>query len=449
MVQYWFSGSKHTVKAVPHGNAKNNKLPFRRTRESTKDKLRAAVSTKEPRQAYHDTKAVIGNMMDLPSTSSAPRDPMQASNFRKISKQTSSTSQSGLTKCQDHADPLFAVLLQCKEQQANLDTAFVREVRCAPEPEIVCCTQQQLLDIERFCCNSQHFSVLGVDPSFNIGKFCYTLTTYRHLMIVNKLTGKHPVMIGPILFHMRKLESSYKLLASTMVDLHPNLSGLLSFGTDGEINVAKAFSSQFIFAVHMRCKKHLEANIESALVRFGIPQSIRREILLDIFGTRDSQTQFFGIADASNASDFDNKLKHVEVKWAQAHPTGAQFVDWFRCHAAKVIKDCMLRPLREQCQLGSPPEYFYNNGNESMNKLCQKWCKDSKGAKQLDLGEATSELRNLVAQRQMDVEDAVFGSGPFKVIPEYHQLTVSSTEFRDMSAEQRLAAVRRFNKVIN
>jgi hypothetical protein len=337
------------VKAVPHGNAKNNKLPFRRTWESTKDKLRAAVSTKEPRQAYHDTKAVIGNMMDLPSTSSAPRDPMQASNFRKISKQTSSTSQSGLTKCQDHADPLFAVLLQCKEQQANLDTAFVREVRCAPEPEIVCCTQQQLLDIERFCCNSQHFSVLGVNPSFNIGKFCYTLTTYRHLMIVNKLTGKHPVMIGPILFHMRKLESSYKLLASTMVDLHPNLSGLLSFGTDGEINVAKAFSSQFIFAVHMRCKKHLEANIESALVRFGIPQSIRREILLDIFGTRDSQTQFFGIADASNASDFDNKLKHVEVKWAQAHPTGAQFVDWFRCHAAKVIKDCMLRPLREQC----------------------------------------------------------------------------------------------------
>jgi hypothetical protein len=108
------------------------------------------------------------------------------------------------------------------------------------------------------------------------------------------------------------------------------------------------------------------------------------------------------------------------VKWAEAHPAGTQFVDWFRCHAATVIKDCMLRPLREQCQLGSPPEYFYSNGNESMNKPCQKWCKDSKGAKQLDLGEATSELRNLVAQRQMDVEDAVFGSGPFKVIPKYH-----------------------------
>lgn len=108
----------------------------------------------------------------------------------------------------------------------------------------------------------------------------------------------------------------------------------------------------------------------------------------------------------------------------------------------------MLRPLREQCQLGSPPDYFYNNANESMNKLCQKWCKESKGARQLNLSEATCELRNLVAQRQMDVEDAVFGSGPFKVIPEYQHLVVNSTEFRDMSVEQRLTAVRRFNKVI-
>ena len=96
-----------------------------------------------------------------------------------------------------------------------------------------------------FCCDPQHFTVLGVDPSFNVGKFCYTLTTYRHLMVVDKVTGKNPVMIGPVLFHMRKLESSYKLLASTMVNLNPNLSGLLSFGTDGELNIGKAFSFFF------------------------------------------------------------------------------------------------------------------------------------------------------------------------------------------------------------
>ena len=448
MVQYWFDGDKHEVKPVPHGNAKKNKMPFRRTRESTKDKLRVAATTMQPKRAYNQTKAAIGKTSDLPSIAAAPRDPMQAKNFRKMtSKQSHQSIQSNCIDYQDHCDPLFAVLLQCKQQQGDLNTAFVREVRCAPEPEVVCATEQQLTDIQRFCCNPQHFTVLGVDPSFNIGKFCYTLTTYRNLMVVDKVTGKHPVMIGPILFHMRKLESSYKLLTSTMVNLNPNLSGLLSFGTDGEHNVAKAFSDQFIFAVHMRCKKHLEDNIESAMVRIGIPAKIRREMLLDVFGAQEGGTQYFGLSDAVNASDFDEKLVLVEQKWAEAHPLGLEFAEWFRRNSVGVMKDSMLRPLREQCQLGSPPDFYYNNGNESMNKLYQKWCKESSGGRQLDMSEATGEMRALVAQRQMDVEDAIFGVGPYKVIPEFQHLGVDPAVFRNMSKEQRLAAVKRFNKV--
>lgn len=447
MVQYWFDGVQHEVKPVPHGNAKKNRLPFQRTRESTKEKLRAATATMQPKRAYNQTKAAIGNTSDLPSVAAAPRDPMQAKNFRKVSGKRSHNSSQSTSGSEDHSDPLFAVLLQCKEQQGDLNTAFVREVRCAPEPEIVCATQQQLTDIERFCCNPEHFTVLGVDPSFNVGKFCYTITTYRHPMVVDKVTGKHPVMIGPILFHMMKLQSSYKLLTSTMVNLNPKLSGLLSFGTDGEINVAKAFSDQFIFAVHMRCKKHLEDNIDSAMVRIGIPAKVRREILLDIFGAQEGETQYFGLADAISASDFDEKLVLVEQKWAEAHPLGLQFAEWFRRNSVGVMKDSMLRPLREQCQLGSPPDFYYNNGNESMNKLYQNWCQESSGKRQLELSEATTEMRTLVAQRQMDVEDAVFGLGPYKLIPEFEHLGVDSREFRNMSKEQRVAAVKCFNKV--
>ena len=115
---------------------------------------------------------------------------MQAKNFRKISSKPSKSIQSDKSDNHNHCDPLFAVLLQCKEQQGDLNTAFVQEVRCAPEPEVVCATQQQLTDIGRFCCDPQHFTVLGVGPSFNVGKFCYTLTTYRHLIVVDKVTGK-------------------------------------------------------------------------------------------------------------------------------------------------------------------------------------------------------------------------------------------------------------------
>ena len=67
----------------------------------------------------------------------------------------------------------------------------------------------------------------------------------------------------------------------------------------------------------------------------------------------------------------------------------------------------MLRPLREQFQLGSLPDFYYNNGNESMNKVYQKWCKESLGKRQLSMSEATREMRALVAQPQMDVEDTI------------------------------------------
>lgn len=56
-------------------------------------------------------------------------------------------------------------------------------------------------------------------------------------------------------------------------------------------------------------------------------------------------------------------------------------------------------------------------------------------------------MRALVAQRQMDVEDAIFGVDPYKVIPEFQHLAVDPTVFRSMSKEQRLAVIKRFNKV--
>lgn len=54
------------------------------------------------------------------------------------------------------------------------------------------------------------------------------------------------------------------------------------------------------------------------------------------------------------------------------------------------------------------------------------------------MSEATVEMRALAAQRQMNVEDAIFGVGPYKVIPEFQLLGVDPAVFRNMSKEQRL-----------
>ena len=48
-------------------------------------------------------------------------------------------------------------------------------------------TDQQLFDVERFCASSGfHNSVLGIDPTFNLGDFYVTVTTYENLMLKNQ-----------------------------------------------------------------------------------------------------------------------------------------------------------------------------------------------------------------------------------------------------------------------
>ena len=59
---------------------------------------------------------------------------------------------------------LYAVMLQCKSTEGS--EHFIQDVTCAPEPMAVLATDQQLLDIERFCRDPLKFSTVGIDPTF-------------------------------------------------------------------------------------------------------------------------------------------------------------------------------------------------------------------------------------------------------------------------------------------
>lgn len=57
----------------------------------------------------------------------------------------------------------------CKKSSGS--QVYVRSVEAAPEPMCILTTDQQLSDMERFCTNDP-FSVVSVDPTFNLGPFC-------------------------------------------------------------------------------------------------------------------------------------------------------------------------------------------------------------------------------------------------------------------------------------
>ena len=73
-----------------------------------------------------------------------------------------------------------------------------------PKPAIVLACDQQLCDLDRFCCDPSEFSALTIDPTFSLGDFDVTPTAYHHLLLHSKHTNKPPVCLGPIMVHYRK-----------------------------------------------------------------------------------------------------------------------------------------------------------------------------------------------------------------------------------------------------
>ena len=104
-------------------------------------------------------------------------------------------------------------MLECKLAQGKGEL-FVEDVKAAPEPQSVLFYQWQVDDLVHFCTNNSNFSVLTVDTTFNLGDFFVTPMTY-HLFLECIHTGKHPIMIGPMLVHQRMQFATFNYFAST------------------------------------------------------------------------------------------------------------------------------------------------------------------------------------------------------------------------------------------
>ena len=165
--------------------------------------IKAELQHNKPKEAVHKVFSQKGGLLEAQSISELPRGRTQAYNLKKsMQKEQLSPHTSMGTR-----DMLYVVMEQCKS--AEKEDIFVQDVTCAPEPMAVLCSAQQLNDVVRFCCDSYNFSILGVDPTFNLGDFSVTPTVYRHLLLQDPRTGKSPLLLGPTLVHYRKQFRSY------------------------------------------------------------------------------------------------------------------------------------------------------------------------------------------------------------------------------------------------
>ena len=201
---------------------------------------------------------------------------------------------------------------------------------------------EQLDDIAKFCSNTAHFGIFQADPTFNLGLFSVTTTQYEHLLLLNRRSGKHPVMVGPIMVHQRKEKSTYKILADDMVARKPKLRNLLALGTDRKVALSDAFLDVCQGAKHLICFNHFQNNITDHL----------KSVPLALVGT----TLEEGIVDSDDVEEFDARLHSIRSTWEKRIGNkGIAFHDWFVKYKSNLMKEHLLKPVRIDAGLGNPP----------------------------------------------------------------------------------------------
>ena len=361
ILQFVYHGNLPPPKPKPHGNSKTGGI-YVRTSKSTREKILTNADLK-PKEAFDGAFDSAGGL-DAESMCFIPRNMKQVYNTTQT--------KTSLVKASKEKDDLFSIIEKCKAQQ-SLTNPFIRSIQAAPEPMCVCVTDRQLTEMEKILINPSEASVLGVDPTFNLGKFLVTVSTYKHLQLQHKRTGNSPTMIGPILIHQRKLPSSYSYLASTCTSLRPALREILFIGTDDEKAIYNGVSTFFPGSKNIQCFRHMRNNISRKLKSLGVSDNATSEFIRDIFGAKRPSPRSieYGLVDATSEDEFDTELRHYEIIWNEREIEDRKtdsplFYKWFAKEKSAVFKKHLLLPLRISAGLGFAE--YTTNANESVNK---------------------------------------------------------------------------------
>lgn len=76
-----------------------------------------------------------------------------------------------------------------------------------------------------------------------------------------------------------------------------------------------------------------------------------------------------GLVNAQSSEELKTQFLALKTKWEIIAPG---FFDWFLQYKLEVIESSMLAPIRQAAGLGNPPEPFYTNEIESINRVIKR-----------------------------------------------------------------------------
>jgi hypothetical protein len=196
LVQYVFKCGPVPVNSlkVKHGNSKDIEKTFSRTYGSTKNMISSSTCSRN--KLTSQIIAENGGIENIDNPSIFPLSNKQMHYWRN--------------KLNLNEDELL-----CLFEKSYSGLSSIKKLEFYPELRVVLLNEQHKTDLKRFCVDDGG-SVLGVDTTFNIGDYLVTLTTYRHMLLIDSKTGESPVMIGPAYIHQTKSKVSFYYFSSTL-----------------------------------------------------------------------------------------------------------------------------------------------------------------------------------------------------------------------------------------
>lgn len=328
----------------PHGNSKSDielQRPYIRTSKKVLlQQSKMAMSRKSVADIY-STQIKQSNPFTSKTQSEEPRNMKQIRNRLNLirKEQISSQSQDGQVR-----DELSRLLIE----QQNSDV--IKTISVSKSAYFVFLyTSRQMNDITKFCCSEINATTLSVDTTFNLW---VADTTYRNKRLINPETKKHPVFLGPAMFHFTKDEDAFARFALEFLQADYRIKTLKQIGVDMESAIFNGFRCHFPDLGRLLCVRHISKRDESKLAKllFNSKQNAcernksKSEILKDIYGHRSGNWYEYGLAEATDKTDFEEKLSSLFEKWESlCH----DFHGWFLKKRSAEFTTSIIKTARE------------------------------------------------------------------------------------------------------
>ena len=212
-VQYYFdSGIEKPFIVKRHGNAVHKSAPYKSTNATTKAIVRELIDVDKPKTIHSNLTMGVEKASEM--ATSCSRQAIYDINRSRKKKNVTAT----------NAMNFYDIIAMIREQDAqdNTENRFIRYVSAYPDPELlVLGFDSQFRDLDRFCTSPVNFSILSIDPTFNLGAFYVTPMSYENLFLVSNRTKKHPTFLGPVLISHNLDGSCYSHLTFVTTQKSP------------------------------------------------------------------------------------------------------------------------------------------------------------------------------------------------------------------------------------